>query len=385
MSGDPEQEYFADGMVEEIITALSRIRWLFVIARNSSFTYKGQAVDIKRVGRELGMRYILEGSIRKGGGRVRITAQLIEAETNTHLWADLFNGPLEDVFDLQDKVAVSVAGVIEPALIAAEITRATARPTKDLHAYDFYLKALPRLFQFSKEGLFEAAELFAQAIARDPKYGPALALASVCHMRIAIDEWDEHSEPQAIELARRAIEVAHDDPVVLSNASFTLAMLGDDITAMIGLADRAVSLNPSYARGWYLSGLLRLEAGQPDQAIELIEKALRLSPREGMGTPMMLSVIGRAQFYKKQFDLASQNFMLCLRQSPGSPWRYRFLAASYAHQGRLQEANDVIRQLIALGVPVIPTKWLGNPNNPGNELLLSGLRLASGEGGLGAT
>ena len=385
MSGDPEQEYFADGMVEEIITALSRIRWLFVIARNSTFFYKGQSPDVKQVGRELGVRYVLEGSVRKGGGRVRITAQLIEAETNIHLWADRFDGSLEDVFDLQDKVAVNVAGVIEPTLVAAEITRATARPTKDLQAYDLYLKALPRLFQFSKEGLFEAAELFAQAITRDPQYGPALAFASVCHMRIAIDEWDEHSEPQAIELARRAIEVAHDDPVVLSNASFTLAILGDDITAMIDLADRAVSLNPSYARGWYLSGLLRLEAGQPDQAIELIEKALRLSPREGMGTPMMLSVIGRAQFYKKQFDLASQNFMLCLRQSPGSPWRYRFLAASYAHQGRLQEANDVIRQLIALGVPVIPTKWLGNPNNPGNELLLSGLRLASGEGGLSAT
>jgi len=385
MSGDPEQEYFADGMVEEIITALSRIRWLFVIARNSTFFYKGQSPDVKQVGRELGVRYVLEGSVRKGGGRVRITAQLIEAETNIHLWADRFDGSLEDVFDLQDKVAVNVAGVIEPTLVAAEITRATARPTKDLQAYDLYLKALPRLFQFSKEGLFEAAELFAQAITRDPQYGPALAFASVCHMRIAIDEWDEHSEPQAIELARRAIAVAHDDPVVLSNASFTLAILGDDITAMIDLADRAVSLNPSYARGWYLSGLLRLEAGQSDQAIELIEKALRLSPREGMGTPMMLSVIGRAQFYKKQFDLAAQNFMLCLRQSPGSPWRYRFLAASYAHQGRLQEANDVIRQLLALGVPVIPSKWLGNPNHPGNELLLSGLRLASGEGCLSGT
>jgi adenylate cyclase len=180
MSGDPEQEYFADGMVEEIITALSRIRWLFVIARNSTFFYKGRSPDVKQIGRELGVRYVLEGSIRKGGGRVRITAQLIEAETNTHLWADRFDGSLEDVFDLQDKVAVSVAGVIEPTLVAAEITRATARPTKDLQAYDLYLKALPRLFQFSKEGLFEAAELFAQAITRDPQYGPALALASVC-------------------------------------------------------------------------------------------------------------------------------------------------------------------------------------------------------------
>src|SRR6202790_3523630 len=150
MSGDPEQEYFADGMVEEIITALSRIRWLFVIARNSSFTYKGQAVNVKQVGRELGVRYVLEGSVRKGGGQVRITAQLIDALTGTHLWADRFEGSLEDVFELQDKIAVSVAGVIEPALIAAETARSAARPTIDLTAYDLYLRALAAFYPITQ-------------------------------------------------------------------------------------------------------------------------------------------------------------------------------------------------------------------------------------------
>jgi len=181
MSSDPEQEYFADGMVEEIITALSRIRWLFVIARNSSFTYKDEAVDVKQIGRELGVRYVLEGSVRKAGTQVRITGQLIDALTGTHLWADRFDGSLEDIFEFQDRVAVSVAGIIEPTLQAAEIRRASERPTRDLGAYDLYLRALPMILRVSKDDLGEAAKLLEQAIARDLRYGPALAFASICH------------------------------------------------------------------------------------------------------------------------------------------------------------------------------------------------------------
>jgi adenylate cyclase len=175
LSGDAEQEYFADGVVEEIITALSRITWLFVIARNSSFTYKGQAIDVKQVGRELGVRYILEGAVRRSGGRVRISAQLIHAATGAHLWADRFDGPLEDVFELQDKVAISVAGVIEPTLEAAETRRLADRPTHDLTALDLYLRALPDLDAFTKESYLRALDLLEQAIGRDPDYGPALA------------------------------------------------------------------------------------------------------------------------------------------------------------------------------------------------------------------
>ena len=208
MSGDPEQEYFADGMVEEIITALSRIRWLFVIARNSSFTYKGQTVDVKQVGRELGVRYVLEGSVRKAGGRVRITGQLIDATNGTHLWADRFDGALEDVFDLQDKVAISVAGVIEPALQAAEIARSANRPTNDLTAYDLYLRALANFPWVLKEQLLEARDLLSQAIARDPRYGPALAWAGICHYRLCFDGWAEDpvaSRDKAIALAEQAL------------------------------------------------------------------------------------------------------------------------------------------------------------------------------------
>jgi len=220
MSGDPEQEYFADGMVEEIITALSRIRWLFVIARNSSFTYKGQAVDVKQVGRELGVRYVLEGSVRKGGNRLRITAQLIDAQSGAHLWADRFDGSLEDVFRLQDEVASSVAGVIEPTLEAAETARSANRPTNDLTAYDDYLRAYA-MAQSSKARVPDALRLLEQAIERDPHYGPALAWAAFCYMRACQDGRSEDAvadSRKAIDLAQRALQVAGDDPGTLTNA-----------------------------------------------------------------------------------------------------------------------------------------------------------------------
>ena len=255
MSGDPEQEYFADGMVEEIITALSRIRWLFVIARNSSFTYKGQAVDVKQVGRELGVRYVLEGSVRKAGGRVRITAQLIEAETGAHLWADRFDGSLEDVFDLQDRVAISAAGVIEPTLQSAEMRRSVARPTSDLTAYDLYLRALESFFRITRERAFETLGLLDRAIAIDRRYGPALSVAAICHMHLAREgstEDLEASRRKARDLARRALDVGENEPGILVNAAFPLAVFGEDVGAMIALVDRALALNPSFARGWYV-------------------------------------------------------------------------------------------------------------------------------------
>jgi adenylate cyclase len=215
MSGDPEQEYFADGMVEEIITALSRIRWLFVIARNSSFTYKGQAVDVKQVGRELGVRYVLEGSVRKGGNRVRITAQLIDATNGAHLWADRFDGSLEDIFELQDKVATSVAGVIEPALQAAEMRRSAARPTTDLTAYDLYLRAFAVSYPITKARVISALGLLEQAITIDPRYGPALSWAAICHMNLDRASWTEEPESnrrKGIDLAWQALQAAENDP-----------------------------------------------------------------------------------------------------------------------------------------------------------------------------
>jgi TolB-like protein/class 3 adenylate cyclase len=286
MSGDPEQEYFADGMVEEIITALSRIRWLFVIARNSSFTYKGQVVNVKQVGRELGVRYVLEGSVRKAGGRVRITAQLIDALSGTHLWADRFDGLLEDIFDLQDKVASSVAGVIEPAVQAAEIARSADRPTTDLTAYELNLRALPNCHSWERERIHTALELLEQAIERDPSFGPVLALAARCHHHFdrlgGAQDPDLHRRA-AVDYARRAVRAAPDDPTTLGNAAGVLGSFGGDINPAIALADRALALNPSFAGGWRMSGWLRLWAGDLDVAIEHFETAFRLSPRERGG------------------------------------------------------------------------------------------------------
>ena len=269
MSGDPEQEYFADGMVEEIITALSRIRWLFVIARNSSFTYKGRSVDVKQVGRELGVRYVLEGSVRKAGSRVRITAQLIDALSGTHLWADRFDGSLRDVFDLRDEVASSVAGVIEPALRAAEIRRSSDRPTNDLTAYDLYLRALSHWGTYDEQRVLQALDLLGQAVERDPRYGPALAVAAHCHLLLAVSGSTENPETErrtSVDLARRALLIGPDDPDVLAPAAFVLGCFGEDIDVALGLIDHCCSLNPSCARGWYSSGVLRIFAGQPGLA-----------------------------------------------------------------------------------------------------------------------
>src|SRR5438874_1893607 len=242
MSGDPEQEYFADGMVEEIITALSRVRWFFVIARNSSFTYKGQAIDVKQVGRELGVRYVLQGSVRKAGTRVRITGQLIDALSGTHLWADRFDGALDDVFELQDKIALSVAGVIEPALQAAEMRRSAARPTTDLSAYDLYLHALAIFYPNTKYRILKALGLFEQAITIDRHYGPALSWAAFCHLRLYTEGWAEEQAPsrrKACDLARQALEEEENDPGVLANSALVLAYFGEDIGAMMGRLDEA--------------------------------------------------------------------------------------------------------------------------------------------------
>jgi len=379
MSGDPEQEYFADGMVEEIITALSRIRWLFVIARNSSFTYKGRAVDMKLVSRELGVRYVLEGSVRKAGGRVRITAQLIDALNGAHLWADRFDGPLEDVFELQDKVALSVAGVIEPTLRAAETRRTAAHPTADFTAYDLYLRALPIFYTLTKEGVLQALALLEQAIARDPNYGPALAWAAMCHLWRYFDDWSD--EPEAarrdgIRLAQRALEAAGDDASVVANAALVLAQFGEDIGAMIALVERSLALDPSSARGWYISGLLRLWAGQPDLAIAHVESSLRLSPRERLGAHQ--SVIGTAHVFKGQFDAAVAELLVAIHERPTNPPPYRSLACCYAHMGRLEEAKEIVARLRSITATIIPST-LHFRNQEHRELFLSGLRMAMGE------
>jgi adenylate cyclase len=379
MSGDPEQEYFADGMVEEIITALSRIRWLFVIARNSSFTYKGQAVDVKQVGRELGVRYVLEGSVRKATGRVRITAQLIDTDTGAHLWADRFDGSLEDVFDLQDQVTTSVAGVIEPALQAAEIRRATALKTGDLTAYDLYLRGLAVFMPVTKERLFAANELFSRAINRDPDFAPALAWGAICQFRLHQDGWTadpDVTKRDGLDLAHRALQLAAGDPDVIANSVFPLAYFGEDIDAMMCVLDEALALNPSFARGWFVSGHVRVMAGHCELAIRHVENSMRLSPRARVGGQW--AAIGQAHCLAGRFEDAVAKLLLMLQEHPGAPLSYRFLAASYAHLGRLPQACQVVARLLAIApVAITDPSYLRNAEQ--RERLLSGLRLAMGD------
>ena len=330
-----------------------------------------------RVGRELGVRYVLEGSVRKAGNRVRIAGQLIEAETGAHLWADRFDGSLEHVFDLQDKVASSVAGVIEPALQAAETARSASRRTSDLSAYDLYLRAYAL---YSTRQVRQALALLEEAIARDPYYGPALGLAAQCcqHLATNFNASDRDAiRPKGIDFGRRAVEVAGDDPGVLADAAMALAVLGEDLDAMIALVDRALAFNPNYARGWHISGFLRLWAGQTDLAIEHGEMALRLSPRARAGDEAYL--IGAALFFSRRFEEAVPRLWVAIEAMPLFPNPCRFLAACYAHMGLLDEARATIARLRAI-TPEVMANWPLQFRNPQHrELFLSGLRLAIGE------
>jgi adenylate cyclase len=305
---------------------------------------------------------------------------LIEAETGAHLWADRFDGSLEDVFDLQDKVAINVAGVIEPALQAAEVRRSAARPMHDVTAYDLYLRALATYYPITKDRLLKAMELLNQAIAIDRHCGPALSLAAMCQMRLFREGWDEDPETagKGVDLARQALQVAGDDPGILANTAFVLANFGEDIGAMMALVDRALTLTPSFSRGWFLSGVLRLWAAQHDLAIEHAETALRLSPRERTGTP--LSLIGEAHFFKREFDAAASKLLLSVQENPGYPHSYRVLAACYAQMGRLDEARAIIARLRSITPRLVPSAaQLRSPAD--RELFLSGLREAVGEPG----
>ena len=379
MSGDTDQEYFADGMVEEIITALSRIKWLFVIARNSSFTYKNQALDVERIGRELGVRYVVEGSVRKGGNRVRIAAQLIEAESGAHLWADHFDGSLEDVLDLQDQVAISVAGVIEPALRSAEVRRAVERPRPDPTAYDLYLRALRATDSWEKQDHMEALDRLSHVIEQDAAYGPALALSALYNMVLYGNVWTDDSEAtrqNAISLARRAVRSAGADAETLGRAAYVLAYCGEDINAATALVDSSLRINPSFADGWRWSGWLRLWAASPDVAIEHFERSLRLNPLGSSGGTFL--AVGIAHFFARRLEQARTMLLLSLQQHPDWVPTNRFLAACYAHLGELDEAKMMIKRLRALTPVVLPKAdhWR-DPEH--REFYLSGLRLAMSE------
>jgi adenylate cyclase len=378
MSGDPEQEYFVDGMVEEIITALSRIRWLFVIARKFELHLQGPSRRCEAGRARIGCPVRARRLGAQGRWSRPHHCAADRYDYRNPFWADRFDGSLEDVFELQDKVASSVAGVIEPALQAAETARSASRPTNDLTAYDFYLRAYA-MTVLSTRQVPEALRLMEQAIGRDPRYGLALALAAYCCYRLVQDGRSEDpvvDRLKGVDFARRALEVSGDDPGVLANAAYALAYFGEDIGVMMALVDRALVLNPNYARGWHMSGGLRLRAGQLDIAIEHAEAALRLSPRARVGPT--LATIGAAHFYARRFDEAVPKFLLAIQEDPTHPTPYRQLAACYAHMGRLDDAREIVERLRAI-TPVVMTDARQVRNPEYRELFLSGLHLAAGE------
>jgi TolB-like protein len=350
MSGDPEQEYFADGVVEDIITALSRIRWLFVIARNSSFTYKGRAVDVKQIGRELGVRYVLEGSVRKSANRVRITGQLIDATTGAHLWAERFEGTLDDIFELQDQVAASVVGAIAPQMERAEIERAKRKPTENLNAHDYYLRGMANLQLGTQQAIDEALPLFEQAITLDPDFAPAYAMAAWCYVWRKVNGWmTDHPRETAegARLARRAVELGRDDAVALTRAGHALAHLAGDLDGGIALLDRAVMLNPSHAAAWFLGGFLRVWNGEHDSAIEHFTRAMRLSPLDPESYRMQAGM-AMAHMFEGRLDAAASWADKAFRDLPSFLLVAAIVAASHALTGRTEEARRTMDHLRAL-------------------------------------
>jgi TolB-like protein/Tfp pilus assembly protein PilF len=350
LSGDPEQEYFADGVVEDIITALSRMRWLFVIARNSSFTYKGRAVDVKQIGRELGVRYVLEGSVRKLANRVRITGQLIDATTGAHLWAERFEGTLDDIFELQDQVAASVVGAIAPQLERAEIERAKRKPTENLNAYDYYLRGTANLHQGTREAIGEALSLFEKAIELDADFASAYAMAAWCYFWRKVNGWmiDPPQEvAEGARLARRAVELGRDDAVALTRSGHALGHLAADLDGGIALLDRAVMLNPNLAAAWFLGGFLRVWHGETDSAIEHFGRAMRLSPLDPEIYRMQAGM-AMAHLFAGRFDAASSWAEKASRDLPSFLMVVGIVAASHALAGRTDEAQramDHLREL----------------------------------------
>jgi adenylate cyclase len=347
MSGDPEQEYFADGMVEDIISALSRIGWLFVIARNSSFTYKGRTVDVKQVGRELGVRYILEGSVRKAGSRVRISGQLVDATTGGHIWADHFDGALEDVFDLQDHVTASAIGAIEPRLRGAEIERAGRKPTESLDAYDYFLRGMASFYLFTRESVFEAKRLFERATELDPNYASAFGMAAWCVVLVKNNGWMARPESEitdAVRLARRAAALGRDDPIALWSGGSSLAYLAGEAETGAAHVDRAILLNPNSAPAWTASGWVRVYLGEPAKAIQHFERSMRLSPLD----PFTYSCCGGIAFahvFAGHYDEAACWAARAGHELPNWAPSLRAAAIAYALSDRVAEAREAMARL----------------------------------------
>ena len=350
MSGDPEQEYFADGIVEDIITALSRFKSLFVIARNSSFTFKGKAVDIKKVGQELGVRYVLEGSIRKAGGRVRITGQLIDAVSGAHLWADKFDGSLEDVFDLQDRITMSVVAAIAPKLDQAEIERSKRKPTEKLDAYDYYLRGLAVVEGATKDENEEALRLFYKAIEIDANFALAHAMVARCFTLRKANGWMTDVAKESAETAkqaRRAVELGRDDAAVLSRAGYALARVVFEPEEGADLIERALALNPHLSSAWQFGGLLKAFRGEPETAIEHLAHAMRLSPLDP-SLYSMQTATALAHFVAGRYDESVLWAEKASREDPNFLPAIRIIATSAGNSGQLERAQKAAKRMLEI-------------------------------------
>jgi adenylate cyclase len=360
MSGDPEQEYLADGIAEELTTALSRVRWFFVIARNSAFTYKGRAADVRQVGRELGVRYALEGSVRKAGDRLRITVQLVEAEAGRHVWAERFDGDLAEIFALQDRVAEAVAGAIEPSLRAAEVARARAKPTESLDAYDLYLRALPHRYARTSEGGEEALVLLRRAAALDPGFALAKALAAFCHTFRVVQGWEAPGDrEEGLRLAREAVACDRDEPATLHCAARALVYLGFDHGAALAAVQRALALNPNSAEVQNTAGLVHNFLCRPTAAIEHFERAIRLSPLDPemadffVGFSIAYSMAGR---HEEALEFAKN----ALHEMPNWAVGHRQAITVLSSLGRREEAAAAalrFRQAAPAAARVFADHW----------------------------
>ena len=346
LSGDPEQEYFADGLVEDIITALSRVRSFFVIARNSSFTYKGRAVDVRQVSRELGVRYVLEGSIRKAGARVRIVGQLVDGTTGHHVWADRFEGDVSDIFELQDKVTESVVGAVEPSIRLEEIRQARTKPTSSITAYDLYLRALPRFYSMTREGFADVRRLTNEALTIDPEFTLAKALGAYIRSISVSQCWHEPDDARvAVPMAREVLAEARDDPTSQRFAAQVLAYSATDYETALDAIERSLYLNPNSAQGYTGGGWVNAYAGRPLVAIDHFQRAMRLSPIDPE-KGIALSGIGMSYLMLERFDEALQWGEQALREMPNYGSSHRVVIGALVGLQRLEEARAAAKRLL---------------------------------------
>ncbi len=380
MSGDPEQDYFADGITEDITTALSRISSLFVIARNSAFTYKGKSIDVRQVGRELGVRYVLEGSVRRGGDRLRISGQLIDTDTGAHIWADKFDSTIEDVFDLQDRVTAMVAGAIEPSITQAEIKRASQKTTDSLQAYDYLLKALGEEQLFTRDAIDRAMRLARRATEMDPRFAQAYAYIARWTELRKTSAWMENEAEEieeGIRLAHLAVQLQPNDPIVLTEAAFALAHLSLDLETAITWFDRAIALNPNSALAFGRGALVRVFAGEYVTAAEHADRAMRLSPFDTF-TFIFCMARGLSHLFRRELTDALTWLRKANQANPRHASTFLHLASALAHSGQLDDARTAISQLLEMR-PMSSVTWQRQHRyspEDANEYLLEGARMA---------